>query len=115
VESAARFRDADKANIIREKDGVFRTTEAYGYSRELGKNIRSRPSEDRRQGERYSADELWQMRDQCQCYPCRGFVLVEWLSPDNRSHAVTSEPLFDLTLAFALRLLKKRHLLALVV
>src|SRR5262249_36734836 len=35
VESAARFCDADKANIIREKDGVFYTAEAYGYSREF--------------------------------------------------------------------------------
>ena len=35
VESAARFCDADKANIIREKDGVFYAAEAYGYSREF--------------------------------------------------------------------------------
>jgi hypothetical protein len=32
VESAARFCDADKANIIREKNGVFYAAEAYGYS-----------------------------------------------------------------------------------
>ena len=35
LESAARFCDADKANIIREKDGVFYAAEAYGYSREF--------------------------------------------------------------------------------
>ena len=35
VESAARFCDADKAHIIREKDGGFYTAEAYGYSREF--------------------------------------------------------------------------------
>jgi signal transduction histidine kinase len=35
VESAARFCAADKAHIIREKDGGFYTTEAYGYSREF--------------------------------------------------------------------------------
>ena len=34
VESAARFCDADKASIIREKDGAFYAAEAYGYSRE---------------------------------------------------------------------------------
>jgi signal transduction histidine kinase len=35
VESAARFCDADKAHIVREKDGGFYTAEAYGYSREF--------------------------------------------------------------------------------
>ena len=35
LESAARFCNADKANIIREKDGVFYTAEAYGYSSEF--------------------------------------------------------------------------------
>jgi signal transduction histidine kinase/DNA-binding response OmpR family regulator len=35
VESAARFCDADKAHIVREKDGSFYTAEAYGYSREF--------------------------------------------------------------------------------
>jgi GAF domain-containing protein len=35
VESAARFCAADKAYIIREKDGGFYTAEAYGYSREF--------------------------------------------------------------------------------
>jgi signal transduction histidine kinase len=42
VESAARFCDADKAHIIREKNGGFYTAEAYGYSREFmdyAKNI----------------------------------------------------------------------------
>jgi GAF domain-containing protein len=35
VESAARFCDADKAHIVREKDGGFYTAEAFGYSREF--------------------------------------------------------------------------------
>jgi len=35
VESAARFCAADKAHIIREKNGGFYTAEAYGYSREF--------------------------------------------------------------------------------
>src|SRR5205823_2890029 len=35
VESAARFCTADNATIIREKDGLFYTAEAYGYSREF--------------------------------------------------------------------------------
>src|SRR6516165_1974989 len=35
LESAARFCAADKAIIIREKDGVFYAAEAYGYSREF--------------------------------------------------------------------------------
>ena len=35
VESAARFCDADKATITREKDGAFYRTEAYGFSREF--------------------------------------------------------------------------------
>jgi GAF domain-containing protein len=35
VESAARFCNADKAHIIREKNGGFYTAEAYGYSREF--------------------------------------------------------------------------------
>jgi GAF domain-containing protein len=42
VESAARFCAADKAHIIREKNGGFYTAEAYGYSREFmdyAKNI----------------------------------------------------------------------------
>jgi two-component system, NtrC family, sensor kinase len=43
VESAARFCHADKANIIREKDGVFYTAEAYGYSREFLEYIKNIP------------------------------------------------------------------------
>ena len=43
VESAARFCDADKANIIREKDGVFYAAEAYGYSREFLDYIKNIP------------------------------------------------------------------------
>jgi signal transduction histidine kinase len=35
LESAARFCDADKASIIREKDGAFLAAEAYGYSPEF--------------------------------------------------------------------------------
>jgi two-component system, NtrC family, sensor kinase len=35
VESAARFCAADKAHIVREKNGGFYTAEAYGYSREF--------------------------------------------------------------------------------
>jgi signal transduction histidine kinase len=35
VETAARFCAADKAHIIREKNGGFYTAEAYGYSREF--------------------------------------------------------------------------------
>ena len=35
VESAAQFCHADKASIIREKDGVFYAAEAYGYPREF--------------------------------------------------------------------------------
>jgi signal transduction histidine kinase len=34
VESAARLCDADKASIIRERDGAFYRAEAYGFSRE---------------------------------------------------------------------------------
>ena len=43
VESAARFCNADKANIIREKDGIFYTAEAYGYSREFLEYIKNIP------------------------------------------------------------------------
>jgi two-component system NtrC family sensor kinase len=35
LESAARFCDADKASIIRDKDGAFYATEAYGFSDEF--------------------------------------------------------------------------------
>jgi GAF domain-containing protein len=41
VESAARFCAADKAHIIREKDGGFYTVEAYGYSLEFMDYIRN--------------------------------------------------------------------------
>jgi signal transduction histidine kinase len=43
VESAARFCNADKANIIREKDGGFYTAEAHGYSREFMDYIKNIP------------------------------------------------------------------------
>ena len=43
VESAARFCDADKAHIVREKDGTFYTAETYGYSREFMDYIRNVP------------------------------------------------------------------------
>jgi signal transduction histidine kinase len=43
VESVARFCAADKATIIREKDGLFYTAEAYGYSREFLDYIRNTP------------------------------------------------------------------------
>jgi signal transduction histidine kinase len=44
VESAARFCAADKANIIREKDGGFYTAEAYGYSSEFMDYIKNIPT-----------------------------------------------------------------------
>jgi len=43
VESAARFCAADNATIVREKDGLFYTAEAYGYSREFLDYIRNTP------------------------------------------------------------------------
>jgi GAF domain-containing protein len=43
VESAARFCHADKANIIREKNGVFYAAEAYGYSPEFLEYIKNIP------------------------------------------------------------------------
>jgi GAF domain-containing protein len=43
VESAARFCGADKAHIIREKDGTFYTAETYGYSREFMGYIKNIP------------------------------------------------------------------------
>ena len=43
VESAARFCNADKTTIIREKDGLFYTAEAHGYSREFLDYTRSTP------------------------------------------------------------------------
>jgi len=43
VESAARFCNADKANIIRERDGTFHVAESYGYSREFMDYIKTIP------------------------------------------------------------------------
>jgi signal transduction histidine kinase len=43
VESAARFCAADKATVIREKDGLFYAAEAYGYSHEFLDYIRNTP------------------------------------------------------------------------
>jgi GAF domain-containing protein len=43
VESAARFCAADKAHIVREKDGAFYTAETYGYSREFMGYIKNIP------------------------------------------------------------------------
>jgi GAF domain-containing protein len=43
VESAARFCAADNASIVREKDGVFHSTEAYGYSQEFMEYIKNIP------------------------------------------------------------------------
>jgi signal transduction histidine kinase len=43
VESAARFCAADKATIIREKDGGFYSAESYGYSREFVDYIKNIP------------------------------------------------------------------------
>jgi GAF domain-containing protein len=43
VESAARFCHADKATIVREKDGLFYTAEAYGYTREFLNYLRNIP------------------------------------------------------------------------
>jgi signal transduction histidine kinase len=43
VESAARFCNADKATIVREKDGRFYTAEAFGYSREFLEYMRAIP------------------------------------------------------------------------
>jgi two-component system, NtrC family, sensor kinase len=43
VESAARFCNADKANIVRERDGGFYTAEAYGHSREFMDYIKNIP------------------------------------------------------------------------
>ena len=43
VESAARFCGADKAMIVREKEGVFYAAETYGYSREFVDYIKNIP------------------------------------------------------------------------
>src|SRR5262249_9948112 len=43
LESAARFCVADKASIIREKDGAFYAAEAYGYSRDFLEYMKNIP------------------------------------------------------------------------
>jgi signal transduction histidine kinase len=45
VESAARFCEADKGTIIRQKGGVFFRTEFYGFSREFIEYVRDVPVE----------------------------------------------------------------------
>jgi len=45
IESAARFCDADKATILREKDGAFYRTEVYGFSREFMNYVKDIPIE----------------------------------------------------------------------
>jgi GAF domain-containing protein len=45
IESAARFCDADKATILREKDGAFYRTETYGFSREFIDHFKNIPVE----------------------------------------------------------------------
>jgi len=46
IESAARLCDADKANVTREKDGIFITgAESYGYSREFVEHVKGKPLE----------------------------------------------------------------------
>jgi two-component system, NtrC family, sensor kinase len=57
LESAARFCDADKASIIREKDWAFYAAEAYGYTGEVldyMRNIPIKAERCRRQGEHSS-------------------------------------------------------------
>jgi GAF domain-containing protein/anti-sigma regulatory factor (Ser/Thr protein kinase) len=43
IQSAAQFCDADKAIVIREKDGAFYRAEAYGFSREFMDYVKSTP------------------------------------------------------------------------
>src|SRR5262245_55950173 len=45
IESAARFCDADKAIILREKEGAFYRSEAYGFSREFMDYFKNIPIE----------------------------------------------------------------------
>ncbi|HYA30902.1 MAG TPA: GAF domain-containing protein, partial [Acidobacteriota bacterium] len=45
VESAARFCNADKANVIRERNGAFYSAESYGFSRELVDYLKDLPIE----------------------------------------------------------------------
>src|SRR3974390_2955544 len=48
IESAARLCDADKASVIRERNGGFYSAEAYGYSREFMDYVRGIPIKDER-------------------------------------------------------------------
>ena len=48
VKSAARFCNADKANVIRERNGAFYSAESYGFSRELVDYLRDIPIETER-------------------------------------------------------------------
>jgi len=43
IESAARFCDADKATILRERDGAFYRSESYGFSREFMDYVKDVP------------------------------------------------------------------------
>ena len=45
VKSAARFCNADKASVIRERNGAFYSAESYGFSRELVDYLRDIPIE----------------------------------------------------------------------
>jgi two-component system, NtrC family, sensor kinase len=45
VESAARFCNADKANVIRERNGAFYSAESYGFSQELVDYLKDIPIE----------------------------------------------------------------------
>ncbi len=45
VESAVRFCNADKANVIRERNGAFYSAESYGFSQELVDYLRDIPIE----------------------------------------------------------------------
>ena len=45
IESAARFCNADKANVIRERNGAFYSAESYGFSRKLVDYLRDIPIE----------------------------------------------------------------------
>ena len=45
IELAARFCDADKATILREKGGAFYRAEAYGFSREFMDYVKDIPIE----------------------------------------------------------------------
>jgi GAF domain-containing protein len=45
VESAARFCNADKANVIRERNGAFYSAESYGFSQDLVDYLKNIPIE----------------------------------------------------------------------